>query len=231
MRTLTVTFTLLFGYLNRNHSQALDIPAGPLNRIEPGDPDQGQPTHFLPVGLKEPRQLGVFALTVPMDFGNKKVTWTLTANGETNTVPGRLHPDYVITPFGEPAQGDTPPEVRFSPDGAAHYGPPREINATFQTTTNASLTISVWVSKKPLKVKTGTDQTALTLRWTKYRGLGTVTFTGSQAQVISTSGKASTIATFASPGDYILRLEVTTSSDRGSNQCCRTNALVKITVV
>src|SRR5262245_33278828 len=39
---------LLAGYFNRNSKQELDIPAGPNNRIEPGGPDQGQPTHFQP---------------------------------------------------------------------------------------------------------------------------------------------------------------------------------------
>ena len=42
------TFTILLGYYNRNTAQILDIPIGPNNRIEPGGPDQGQPTHFLP---------------------------------------------------------------------------------------------------------------------------------------------------------------------------------------
>ena len=40
------TFTLLIGYLNRNQKQALDIPVGPNNRLEPGGPDHGQPTHL-----------------------------------------------------------------------------------------------------------------------------------------------------------------------------------------
>ena len=38
----------LIGYLNRNSEQPLDVPIGPNNRIEPGGPDLGQPTHFLP---------------------------------------------------------------------------------------------------------------------------------------------------------------------------------------
>ena len=41
------TLSLLVGYFNRNRKQTLDIPVGPNNRIEPGGPDQGQPTHFL----------------------------------------------------------------------------------------------------------------------------------------------------------------------------------------
>jgi hypothetical protein len=225
------TFTLVFGYLNRNHREALDIPTGPLNRVEPGPPDQGQPTYFLPVGLKEPRQLGVFTITVPKDFGNKKITWTLTANGETNTVPGRLHPDYVITPFGEPAQGDTPPEVRFTPDGETHSGPPRRVNASFTATPGVPLTLSVWAGKKPLQVKTRGDQSKLTLRWSKYRGPGSVSFTVPETSVSSVNGNSSTDVVFGVLGEYVLRLEASTSSDRGSNQCCRTSALVKVSVM
>ena len=46
---------LLLGYFNRNKDQSIDIPIGPDNRIEPGGPDFGQPTHFHPG-----RQYGVF---------------------------------------------------------------------------------------------------------------------------------------------------------------------------
>src|SRR5277367_2135645 len=64
------TFSLLLGYYNRNQKQTLDILPGPDNRIEPDGPDRGQPTHFLPG-----RQWGVFVITVPKDFGEKKLTW------------------------------------------------------------------------------------------------------------------------------------------------------------
>ena len=40
------TNTLLIGYFSRN-KEAVDVPIGPDNRIEPGGPDFGQPTHFL----------------------------------------------------------------------------------------------------------------------------------------------------------------------------------------
>ena len=80
------TFTLLIGYLNRNQKQALDIPIGPGNRIEPGGPDQGQPTHFLPR-----RQWGVFTVTVPANFGERTLSWTLVANGKTTVVPMGLN--------------------------------------------------------------------------------------------------------------------------------------------
>src|SRR5438067_7974151 len=60
------SYNLLLGYYNRNQTQALDIPIGPNNRIEPGGADYGQPTHFLPH-----RQWAVLTITVPKDFGNR----------------------------------------------------------------------------------------------------------------------------------------------------------------
>ena len=87
----------------------MEIPVGPNNRIEPGGPDLGQPTFF------EPRRgWGVFSIVVPKDFGTKKHTWTITANGETTTVPLSLHPQWEISPFKDPAMGNTPPTVKFS---------------------------------------------------------------------------------------------------------------------
>jgi hypothetical protein len=80
---------LMFGYFNRNQEEELDIPLGPDNHIEPGGPDQGQPTHFYPR-----RNRFVFHIIVPKDFGKKELVWTLTGNGRTNTVYATLHPDY-----------------------------------------------------------------------------------------------------------------------------------------
>ena len=70
------SFNLLLGYFNRNTRQDLDVSIGPNNRIEPGGPDRGQPTHFL-----SGRKWGMFVIKVPGDFGSSKLTWTLTVNG------------------------------------------------------------------------------------------------------------------------------------------------------
>jgi hypothetical protein len=88
------TYSLLVGYMNRNRVETIDIPVGPNNRIEPGGPDLGQPTHFLPR-----RNWGVFVITVPADFGKKRLTWTLTANGQTTTVPLHIDPLWVVEPL------------------------------------------------------------------------------------------------------------------------------------
>ena len=103
---------ILIGYFNRNTKQEFDIPIGPNNRIEPGGPDQGQPTHF---GLG--RQWGVFTIKVPKDFGTKKLTWTIVANGLTNAITLHTHADYIVEPFEDAANKNTPPVVRFAAGG------------------------------------------------------------------------------------------------------------------
>lgn len=86
------SFNLVFGTLNRNWEETLDIPIGPANNIEPGGPDQGQPTHFLPR-----RNRFLFRIHVPADFGENELIWTLTSpNGETKKAYASLHPDYFI---------------------------------------------------------------------------------------------------------------------------------------
>ena len=73
------SFNLLFGTMNRNWEEELDIPTGPANNIEPGGVDQSQPTHFLPR-----RNRFLVRIRVPSDFGDKELIWTLTSpNGQT----------------------------------------------------------------------------------------------------------------------------------------------------
>jgi hypothetical protein len=63
-------YELVFGYLNRN-PETVEIPVGPDNSVQPGGPDRGQPTTFLPG-----RQRIMFRIPVAIDF-NGKVVWTL----------------------------------------------------------------------------------------------------------------------------------------------------------
>src|SRR5271163_5023306 len=48
LRNSDGTFTMVFGYLNRNYKEEPILPAGSDNKVEPGPVDQGQPTYFLP---------------------------------------------------------------------------------------------------------------------------------------------------------------------------------------
>jgi hypothetical protein len=85
------SFTMYFGYMNPNWEQQLDVLVGPENTIEPGGPDQGQPTHFYPR-----RNPFLFTIRVPKDFGEKELIWTLTSNGRTRKAYASLKTDYQI---------------------------------------------------------------------------------------------------------------------------------------
>ncbi|HKF65695.1 MAG TPA: hypothetical protein VKB36_04185 [Vicinamibacterales bacterium] len=230
---------MLVGYFNRNTAQELDVPIGPNNRIEPGGPDQGQPTHFLAA-----RAFGVFTIKVPRDFGDKKLTWTLVANGFTNTITMHLKKDWIVEPFLDAASKNTPPVLKFQADGPSFTGPPSTIAATYTATVGQPLDLTTWASDEGAKVNVETSGrgrgrgetpafSPLVESWSVFRGPGNVTFSQARPTLDrANGGKASTNATFSAPGDYILRLQANDSSGDGGGgfQCCWTNAHVAVAV-
>jgi hypothetical protein len=222
------TVCLLVGYFNRNVKEILDIPIGADNHIDPGGPDQGQPTHFLPR-----RQWGVFTIPVPADFGDKKLTWTLTAHGKTTAIPMGLNPLYEVEPFREAAQGNTPPVLKFDSKGTSFQGPPRGIAATLTTKVAEPLTLTLWATDDGV---TDPDRKAadvpVTISWSQFRGPGPVTFSDPKPKIDNADGRVTTTATFAAPGEYILRAQANDVSGEGGSgfQCCWTNAHVKVIV-
>ena len=107
------SYNFLFGYMNRNWDEELNVPIGPDNNIEPGGPDQGQPTRFLPR-----RNRFVFRVRVPQDWGQKELIWTLTTKGKTEKAYATLRADYFIddvviaSETGALGAGTSSPEVR-----------------------------------------------------------------------------------------------------------------------
>ena len=89
------SFTLFFGYFNTNWQEEFDVPIGPGNAIEPGGPDQGQPTHFYPR-----RNPFLFTVRVPKEFETttKELVWTVTTNGKTERTYASLKGDYRVDP-------------------------------------------------------------------------------------------------------------------------------------
>jgi hypothetical protein len=238
------THVFLIGYYNRNRSQTLDIPIGPNNRIEPGGPDMGQPTHFLPG-----RQTGVFSITVPKEFAlPEKLTWTIVANGQTTSIPFRMNADYVISPFTDVAVGNKPPVIRFEERGATIQGPIAQLSKALTRTASMStpLSLTVWVDDDA-KYSSGNNAPMknppppVSYTWAKFRGPGAVTFdkaspkldvlAGGQVDV-PFRGKATTTARFGEPGEYVLAFTANDfSGDGGGGEvCCWTSALVKVTV-
>ena len=232
----------LIGYYNRNQQQELDVPIGPNNHIDPGGPDMGQPTHFL-----TGRQWGMFSIPVPREFKpNDSYVWEITANGQTTKIPLRLHPDYVMSPFTEIAVGNTPPSVRFEENGKSAQGPVATMaNAVSRTASLASPFALTFWAVDDMKYTSGTGapmsrpRPAVTARWSKYRGPGTVTFDKANPDVekLQTgegafSGRATTSVKFSEAGDYVLHLTANDYSGDGGGGfgCCWTTALVKVTV-
>jgi hypothetical protein len=231
------SFSILLGYYNRNLKQELDIPIGPDNRIEPGGPDQGQPTHFVPG-----RQWGMFSVRVPKDFGDKKLTWTLTVNGSTTQVPVGLNPLWELSPFVD-ATGNTPPFVGFMETGPFAQGP-RSITVEMSATVAEPLSITAWVADDAKRVPgaPASRLPAVSVTFTKFRGPGAVTFSKARSGAekadfnappnTTFTGKATTTATFSDPGDYVLRVAGNDWSGEGGGgfQCCWTSAQVKVSV-
>ena len=225
------SFSMLIGYYNRNSKEALTIPIGPNNKLEPGEADQGQPTFF-----ETGRQWGVFVIKVPKDFGEKVVKWTLTSNGETQTVPFTLNKGYPITPFKELGMGNRPPVLFFSEGGAKVTGPPTGVSAEFSGTVGQPVPIKVWVEDPKAEHAEsgfGWDPTNIAaVSFHKFRGPGTVTFdklryfSKKQGEVVSGT------ATFSAPGNYMLRVQANDESGEGGNgfQCCWTNTYVRVMV-
>jgi hypothetical protein len=235
----------LVGYFNRNLKQAEDVAIGPNNRIEPGGPDLGQPTHFMPR-----RRTGVFIVPVPKGFTPaQKLTWTITVNGQTTQIPLRLHTDYNVNPFGDVAVGNEPPTLRVLSESAKSLkGPVALLSGapSISATVGTPLSVSAWVEDDG-KFASATmapvtdDRSPVELHWTKYRGPGAVTFDaaspklevlkgGKQDQPYA--GKATTSVKFSAPGEYSLMLLATDYSGEGGNGevCCWTNAYVKVSV-
>jgi hypothetical protein len=104
----------VFGYMNRNWVEEIDVPIGPENGFNIGGSDQGQPTHFLPR-----RNRFIFRVPVPPGFSDKdELIWTLTTQGKTEKAFASLRLDYQIddvvraSETGALGAGSSSPEIR-----------------------------------------------------------------------------------------------------------------------
>ena len=232
------TFSLSWGYFNRNYEERPDIPVGSENYFDPGPLDRGQPTHFLPR-----RQTGVFTTVVPADFDDDILTWTLVSGGETISIPGHLRPEWMIDAMMEAPSGNRPPVVTFDREGTFGQGPGgvrASMTGTFPETTIMAWARDDMVQKMREQQRRRDDvdeprAARFGMGWSKFRGPGTVTFSEIESQPDDT-GLATTMATFSEPGDYVLR--VLAWDDTGPQgfvmavgfQCCWTNGYLAIHV-
>jgi hypothetical protein len=219
------SYSLSFGYYNRNLTEVLSIPVGPDNFVSPGDANQGQPAYFYPR-----RHWGVFAVRVPADFGDKKVVWTVSVRGKTFAISGSLRDEWQIDALeGEAGSNNTPPSLGFDEGGPQGRGP-AGITVERSATVGKPLTISVVAKDDGASLVRGGYP--VTLTWFTHQGPAQVTFGTPTAKLTPTGGTTSTTATFTKPGDYVIRVRANDSEvvAAGHSQCCWTNAFVKVRV-
>jgi len=206
LRNADGTFTMVFGYFNRNWQEELAIPAGPDNKLEPGDPDRGQPTYFLPR-----RQQFIFRVQVPSDWGQKELIWTITAHGKTEKAYGQLLPveeiseRMIMTRGGlNPGEDDPnqPPSITMAPLGTASVATP--------LTLTALVTDDGLPKPRPApKPRPGAQSNTvvnrprgLNVSWLEYKGPAKVTF-DPLGMIMVSGGQAITTARFTEPGTYV----------------------------
>jgi hypothetical protein len=211
------TFDFVFGYLNRNTVEELVIPPGPNNSVTPDGPDRGQPTYFLPR-----RQSRIVRIRVPKDWGDKTLTWSITANGVTEKVVSKLLPAEEMNErmmiaggnntlvFGE-EDANKPPALAIQPIGDVAAGAPVPLTALItddglpKPRPPAAPRPTEPASRFQSQRNTSPNPTAmvgLRVTWLEYRGPGKVTFETNPIRVAN--GKAVTTARFSAPGSYTL---------------------------
>jgi len=203
------TYTLYFGYFNRNSEEEVDIPIGPENNFDLNNIDQGQPTHFYP----SPRWW-VFGVVVPKDWPkDKRVVWTLTNRGRTNQAKGWLEPEWEVDQgiISKNSPRDSMLMTVSIGDIDFDNGPPTLTGSPAQTIKLGDpLTLTVTAiddgRPKPLSGAAGRQQ-GVRIRWITYRGSGRVRF---DPDIMSQRvyGKPATLETkvsFSAAGKYRLR--------------------------
>jgi len=205
------TYNMVFGYLNRNYEEQVDIPIGAGNSVSYGGEvfgDRGQPTHFYPR-----RQRFLFRVVVPKDFDPKeKVVWTLTSHGRTDQAKGWLQPEWELSDMvivenmggGVPDPNNKPPVLTIGPVETISL--PNAATLTATATDDGLPKPYRRAASNPDRDSQPRRPQGVQIQWTQYRGPGKVTFTPSSSAVVHGEPVALTSkASFSAPGTYVLR--------------------------
>ena len=225
------TFSMYFGYFNRNFAETLVVPVGPENKIEPGAPERGQPAVF---GTRIHRK--EFSVTVPKDWGKKELVWSVTVRGTTEKAVAWLQPEWEIDPiYGGKTRSaeslkNTPPKVSLDVPSSISLPSALTLTATVQddglpVPRKPQLSAAAAAQQTPPTLKPLPDQAevpvnvptiasgarprgaqgpqGLVVNWMVWRGPAAVTF--DSATVTVKDGKAVATAMFTKPGAYVLR--------------------------
>jgi hypothetical protein len=225
------SFTMVFGYMNRNYEERPEIPIGPANSFSPEPIDRGQPTHFYPR-----RQQFMFKVRVPANFGKQQLVWTLTRAGKTEKAVGKLDLEWEISQVvysqnrrgigsdATVAEDNKPPTINV--DGAAQQK--ATVGVPLTLTVNATddgvpkpppagrgrgadgrgrggppPLVTIRQSSPVAQQIIQPSREGLAVTWMQWRGPGRLSFT--PPRMVVKDGKASTAVSFSEPGTYVVR--------------------------
>jgi hypothetical protein len=220
------SFTMLFGYFNRNREEIVDIPVGPNNKFEPGEIDRGQPARFYPS-----RNRYWFRVRVPADFGSRELVWTLMTRGKTERAYATLNPGYAsdasiqqldvagINLWWAEEGVNKAPVLRLEGDSRRHarVGQPLRLVASVSDD-------GIPPAPKMPNRRGRYAWYGLRVAWFVDRGAGPVTFDPPQFKVypdfagnspwtpgwsappVPADGNYPVTVTFAAPGEYVVRV-------------------------
>jgi len=218
------TIAFSFGFINLNSEEAVHIPLGPDNFIEPKRFDGFQPTYF-EVAPKErarfARHQSVFIVTVPKDFKGD-VVWSLRVRGQIYSSPGRAtREEYGIEDLESLTEAPVAAVLKYAASGLSGRGRNAFVAGPLKAVVGKPLplTIGIDLLSRPSSIVT----------WYHHQGPAKVTFDPKQA-VVKAGGDVNTTATFSQPGDYVLRITALESLAALEQHCCYTNGYVKVTV-
>jgi hypothetical protein len=205
------TFSMVFGYLNRNYEEEMDIPVGPANAValgaSPGG-DHGQPEHFYPR-----RQRFLFKVAVPANWDKtQKVVWTLTSGGRTDQAKGWLQPEWELSEGvevenmggGVPDPGNKPPVLTTIGDQKISL--PNLVTLTASATDDGLPKPYRKAASNPDRDSEPRRPRGVQIKWTQYRGPGKVTFDPDASMIVHGQPvELTTKVSFSVPGTYVLR--------------------------
>lgn len=244
------SYTLSFGFFNRNRAETLRIPHGPDNFVSLTEQDGRQPNIFPPG-----RDTGVFTVTVPGDFAENggRVVWTLrTGDQPPHSVPGKVGVEAYRLHHAPMAMGSLPPRLRLQEDGPELWGPmtrpgdarepaawsgPDPIGGlanplALTASVGIPLTLTVWVGDR-LAGGAERDPVPGGAAWFTHAGPAAAAFGEQRLRPTDATGWITTTVTFDRSGEYVLRIRADNFNPVDStpaDQCCWTNGYLRVVV-
>lgn len=196
------SFNFMFGYMNDNWEEEPYIEVGDDNFFSPGERDRGQPAKFMPR-----RNRFTFEVSVPADWGDRELVWTINVNGQEAKAYATLNRDYLVDNMviasetgslgigtsSPESRSNTPPVLTVHGDEvrSARVGDSITLLAQIEddglprrrTPTKISESRLLQTMFRPPAKPTVGKINALFLSWNVYRGDGKVSFDPPQTKV------------------------------------------------